>query len=81
MPTYLYATLLSGQYDIPNIHCNVRAVYSNTVPVDAYRGAGPPEACYMIERIIETRGARNGQVDPAELRRRTSSASSRTRRR
>ncbi|MDO9306697.1 MAG: xanthine dehydrogenase family protein molybdopterin-binding subunit, partial [Mesorhizobium sp.] len=44
VPTYLYATLLSGQYDIPAIHANVRAVYTNTVSVDAYRGAGRPEA-------------------------------------
>jgi CO/xanthine dehydrogenase Mo-binding subunit len=42
VPTYLYATLLSGQYDIANIYANVRAVYTNTVPVDAYRGAGGP---------------------------------------
>jgi len=68
VPTYLYATLLSGQYDISNIHCNVRAVYTNTVPVDAYRGAGRPEACYMIERMMET-AARELGVDPAELRR------------
>ena len=40
VPTYLYATLLSGQYVIPAIHANVRTVYTNTVPVDAYRGAG-----------------------------------------
>ncbi|TIM17594.1 MAG: xanthine dehydrogenase family protein molybdopterin-binding subunit, partial [Mesorhizobium sp.] len=46
VPTYLYATLLSGQYDIPTIHANVRAVYTNTAPVDAYRGAGRPEATY-----------------------------------
>ncbi|MCB1348704.1 MAG: xanthine dehydrogenase family protein molybdopterin-binding subunit [Maritimibacter sp.] len=68
VPTYLYATLLSGQYDIANIHCNVRAVYTNTVPVDAYRGAGRPEACYLVERIMET-AARELGVDPAELRR------------
>jgi carbon-monoxide dehydrogenase large subunit len=68
VPTYLYATLLSGQYDIQNIHCNVRAVYTNTVPVDAYRGAGRPEACYLVERIMET-AARELGVDPAELRR------------
>ncbi len=68
VPTYLYATLLSGQYDIANIHCNVRAVYTNTVPVDAYRGAGRPEACYLIERIMET-AARELSVSPAELRR------------
>ncbi|MEM7259937.1 MAG: xanthine dehydrogenase family protein molybdopterin-binding subunit, partial [Pseudomonadota bacterium] len=68
VPTYLYATLLSGQYNIKNIHSNVRAVYTNTVPVDAYRGAGRPEAAYLIERIIET-AAREMNMDPAELRR------------
>ncbi|MEZ5812730.1 MAG: xanthine dehydrogenase family protein molybdopterin-binding subunit [Rhizobiaceae bacterium] len=67
VPTYLYALLLSGQYDIPAIHCNVRAVYTNTAPVDAYRGAGRPEACYLIERAIET-AARELGVSPAELR-------------
>ena len=68
VPTYLYATLLSGQYNIENIHCNVRAVYTNTVPVDAYRGAGRPEACYLIERMMETAAGELG-VDPGELRR------------
>ena len=68
VPTYLYATLLSGQYNIKNVHCNVRAVYTNTVPVDAYRGAGRPEACYVIERMMET-AAREMGADPAELRR------------
>ncbi|MET3579649.1 carbon-monoxide dehydrogenase large subunit [Mesorhizobium robiniae] len=68
VPTYLYATLLSGQYDIPAIHANVRAVYTNTAPVDAYRGAGRPEATYLLERTIET-AARELGVSPAELRR------------
>ncbi len=68
VPTYLYATLLSGQYVIPAIHCNVRAVYTNTVPVDAYRGAGRPEATYVLERLVET-AARELGVSPAELRR------------
>ena len=68
VPTYLYATLLSGQYNIENIHCNVRTVYTNTVPVDAYRGAGRPEATYLLERIMET-AARELGVSPAELRR------------
>ncbi|UIJ71238.1 xanthine dehydrogenase family protein molybdopterin-binding subunit [Aurantimonas sp. HBX-1] len=67
-PTYLYATLLSGQYDIPAIHANVRAVYTNTVSVDAYRGAGRPEATYVLERTMET-AARELGVSPAELRR------------
>jgi len=68
VPTYLYATLLSGQYNIPAIHANVRAVYSNTAPVDAYRGAGRPEATFVMERTIET-AARELGVSPAELRR------------
>ncbi|HLP71032.1 MAG TPA: xanthine dehydrogenase family protein molybdopterin-binding subunit [Rhizobium sp.] len=68
VPTYLYATLLSGQYDIPAIHCNVRTVYTNTVPVDAYRGAGRPEATYLLERTVET-AARELGLSPAELRR------------
>jgi len=69
VPTYLYATLLSGQYDIANIHCNVRGVYTNTTPVDAYRGAGRPEATYLLERMMET-AAREMGIDPADLRRR-----------
>jgi len=68
VPTYLYATLLSGQYGIPSIYCEVDAVYTNTVPVDAYRGAGRPEATYVVERLVEA-GAREMNVDPADLRR------------
>jgi len=67
VPTYLYATLLSGQYDIANIYANVRAVYTHTAPVDAYRGAGRPEASYLLERMMET-AAREMGMDPAELR-------------
>jgi carbon-monoxide dehydrogenase large subunit len=67
-PTYLYGTLWSGQYDIPAIYGTVRAVHTNTVPVDAYRGAGRPEATYMIERMMEA-AAREMRMDPAELRR------------
>ena len=67
VPTYLYATLLSGQYDIPNIYANVKTVYTNTTPVDAYRGAGRPEATYVVERMMTT-AARDLGVDPAELR-------------
>jgi len=67
-PTYLYATLLSGQYDIPVIYANVKGVYTNTAPVDAYRGAGRPEATYVVERTIET-AARELGLSPAELRR------------
>jgi aerobic carbon-monoxide dehydrogenase large subunit len=68
VPTYLYATLLSGQYNIPNIFAEVISVYSNTVPVDAYRGAGRPEASFVVERLMET-AARQLKVDPTELRR------------
>ncbi len=68
VPTYLYGTLLSGQYEIPAIHCEVDAVYTNTVPVDAYRGAGRPEATFVVERLIEV-GAREMGIDPADLRR------------
>ncbi|TPM11244.1 xanthine dehydrogenase family protein molybdopterin-binding subunit [Mesorhizobium sp. B2-3-11] len=68
VPTYLYATLLSGQYDIPAIHANVRTVYTNTAPVDAYRGAGRPEATYLLERTMEA-AARELGVSPPELRR------------
>ena len=68
VPTYLYATLLSGQYNIANVYCDVQTYYTNTVPVDAYRGAGRPEACYLIERMMET-AARELGVDAGELRR------------
>ena len=67
VPTYLYATLLSGQYNIPAIYAEVMGVYTNTSPVDAYRGAGRPEASYLVERMMET-AARQLKVDPAELR-------------
>jgi carbon-monoxide dehydrogenase large subunit len=69
VPTYLYATLLSGQYNIPSIYCEVDAVYTNTAPVDAYRGAGRPEATFVIERLVET-SARQLGLDPADLRKR-----------
>src|SRR6201982_1600127 len=68
VPPYLYATLLSGQYNIPNIFAEVLTVYTNTTPVDAYRGAGRPEASFVVERLMET-AARQLKVDPAELRR------------
>ena len=68
IPTYLYATLLAGQYTTPVVYCNVKAVFTNTAPVDAYRGAGRPEATYLLERIVEV-AAREMKMDPAELRR------------
>ncbi len=69
IPTYVYAPLLSGQYDIPNIVTRVVARYTHTTPVDAYRGAGRPEAGYVIERLVET-AAREIGMDSAEFRRR-----------
>ncbi len=68
VPTYLYGTLLSGQYDLPAIYAEVDAVYTNTAPVDAYRGAGRPEATYVIERIVEE-AARQLKLDPVAFRR------------
>ena len=69
VPTILYATLLAGQYTTPLIYCEVKAVFTNTAPVDAYRGAGRPEASYLIERLVE-RAAHELRIDPVELRRR-----------
>ncbi|WP_250507098.1 xanthine dehydrogenase family protein molybdopterin-binding subunit [Caballeronia sp. GAFFF3] len=69
IPTVLYATLLAGQYTTPAIYAEVKAVFTNTVPVDAYRGAGRPEATYVVERLVET-AARELNIDPVELRRR-----------
>jgi carbon-monoxide dehydrogenase large subunit len=68
VPTYLYAPLLSGQYDIPAIYCEVDGVYTTTTPVDAYRGAGRPEATFVVERLMEVAARETGR-DPAEFRR------------
>ena len=68
VPTILYATLLAGQYKTPAIYAEVKAVFTNTAPVDAYRGAGRPEATYVVERIVE-QAAREMKMDPAEIRR------------
>jgi carbon-monoxide dehydrogenase large subunit len=69
VPTWLYGTLLAGVYKTPAIYVEVKGVFTNTVPVDAYRGAGRPEACYVIEHIVDA-AARELKMDPAELRRR-----------
>ncbi|WP_140626649.1 xanthine dehydrogenase family protein molybdopterin-binding subunit [Methylibium rhizosphaerae] len=69
VPTILYATLLAGQYTTPKIFCEVTGVFTNTAPVDAYRGAGRPEATYVVERLVETAAHELG-IDPAEIRRR-----------
>ena len=69
VPTILYATLLAGQYTTPAIYCEVTGVFTNTAPVDAYRGAGRPEATYVVERLVET-AAREMGISPAEIRKR-----------
>ena len=68
VPTYLYGTLLAGQYKTPAIYVEVDGMYTNTCPVDAYRGAGRPEATFVLERIVEEAARELGR-DPAELRR------------
>ena len=68
VPTYLYATLLAGQYKTPAIHATVKAYYTNTAPVDAYRGAGRPEASFLLETLFEQAAKELGK-DPAEFRR------------
>jgi carbon-monoxide dehydrogenase large subunit len=68
VPTYLYGTLLSGVYRIPAIHAEVDAVFTNTTPVDAYRGAGRPEAAYVVERMIDLAAQQLG-MNPAAIRR------------
>ncbi|MCB1991794.1 MAG: molybdopterin-dependent oxidoreductase, partial [Geminicoccaceae bacterium] len=68
VPTYLYGTLLAGQYKTPAIYCDVQAYYTNTAPVDAYRGAGRPEASFLLETLYEQAAKEIGK-DPAEFRR------------
>jgi aerobic carbon-monoxide dehydrogenase large subunit len=69
IPTYLYGTLLAGTYTTPAIYVETKAVFTHTVPVDAYRGAGRPEATFLLERIVDLAADEIG-MDPAELRRR-----------
>jgi carbon-monoxide dehydrogenase large subunit len=68
IPTTLYGRLLSGVYKIDHIYCNVKGTYTNTGMVDAYRGAGRPEATYVVERAVDL-VARELNMDPAEVRR------------
>ena len=67
VPTYLHGTLFQGVYTTPLIHLNVVAPFTHTVPVDAYRGAGRPEATYLLERLI-SKGAQEMGMDAAEIR-------------
>ncbi len=69
VPTYLYATLLAGVYKTPAIYAEVKAVFTNTVAVDAYRGAGRPEATFLLERLVDV-AARETGMDRVEIRRR-----------
>jgi carbon-monoxide dehydrogenase large subunit len=68
IPTTLYGRMLSGTYKIPNIYCHVTGVYTNTGMVDAYRGAGRPEATYVVERAVDLVADELG-LDPADVRR------------
>src|SRR4030095_683596 len=68
IPTILQGLMLSGAYDIKNIHEDVYGVFTNTTPTDAYRGAGRPEATFMVERLVDL-VARKLQMDPAAIRR------------
>ncbi|APZ51642.1 xanthine dehydrogenase family protein molybdopterin-binding subunit [Salipiger abyssi] len=65
--TLLFSKVLTGTYDIPAAYMRVEGIYTNTTQVDAYRGAGRPEAIYVLERVMD-RAARDLGVDPIELR-------------
>ena len=67
-PTFLHGTLMSGPYKVPNVYVNVKTVFTNTAPVDAYRGAGRPEATYSLERVVDMMCRELG-LDPFEVRR------------
>lgn len=67
-PTFLHGTLMAGPYKVPHVYVNVKTVFTNTAPVDAYRGAGRPEATYSLERVID-KMCRELGLDPFEVRR------------
>lgn len=67
-PTFLHGTLMAGPYKVPNVYVNVKTVFTNTAPVDAYRGAGRPEATYSLERVVD-KMCRELGLDPVEVRR------------
>jgi carbon-monoxide dehydrogenase large subunit len=69
IPTILHGLMLSGPYQVPAVKEDVYGVYTNTTPVEAYRGAGRPEATFMLERLLD-RLAREIKIDPVEVRRR-----------
>ena len=68
IPTVFYATMISGVYKIPALEIRVRGVMTNTVPTDAYRGAGRPEATYLIERLVDLAAEKTG-IDRIKIRR------------
>lgn len=68
IPTLLFGLMLTGPYAISNVRCKVTGVFTNTTPVDAYRGAGRPEATYVVERLVDMFAAEIG-MDPADVRR------------
>ena len=68
IPTILHGLMYSGPYDIPNIKADIYGVFTNTTPVEAYRGAGRPEATFLLDRLIEML-ARELNLDPVEVRR------------
>ncbi len=68
VPTYLYGTLMSGEYDIPAIHVQTIGTFTTTAPVDALRGAGRPEATFIVERLVDLAADKMG-MDPVEIRR------------
>jgi aerobic carbon-monoxide dehydrogenase large subunit len=69
IPTNLYGPLLAGVYTTPAIYCEVKVLFTNTVPTDAYRGAGRPEATFVLERLVDV-AARDLGIDRVEIRRR-----------
>ena len=69
VPTYLYGILFAGPYTTPAIYVEVEGVFTNTVPVDALRGAGRPEATYLLERLVDKAAAATG-IDRVDIRRR-----------
>ena len=69
IPSAIYSALLAGVYSTPAVYVEVTGVFTNTVPTDAYRGAGRPEACFILERLADRAAAATG-IDPVEIRRR-----------
>ena len=69
IPSFFYAYPMPGPYKVRAVHCRTRAAFTNTMPVDAYRGAGRPECTYVLERVMDA-AAREMGIDRVEMRRR-----------